>query len=201
MGSVGGAPDDPYYGRRVGTPASARRDLIASRPMTDVSAPMARISTPTVLPPPPPAPATRRYDRSIVEGPLRTAVWKLAWPTMFANIVGGMQGIVDHVMVGNFVGYTGNAAIGVSWQVFLVVIVFIMSLFSGMSVLVARYAGAGNEEMVDWTVYQAFLTAMGLSFGILAPLGYFLSPWLLDLVNATPAVKAEALPFLRIIFM
>ncbi len=168
--------------------------------MTEVSVPAEPLSAPTV-PLVPSAPATRRYDRSIVEGPLRPAVWKLAWPTMFANVIGGMQGIVDHVMVGHFVGYTGNAATGVSWQVFLVVIAFIMALFSGMSVLVARYAGAGNEEMVDWTVYQAFLVAIFLSIGVLAPLGYFLSPWLLDLVNATPAVKVEALPFLRIVFM
>jgi putative MATE family efflux protein len=118
---------------------------------------------------------------------------------MLANIVGGLQGIVDHVMVGNFVGYTGNAAIGVSWQMFLVVVMFISSLFSGMSVLVARFAGAGDEERVNGAVYQAFITAIGLS-AIIAPVGYFISPWLLDFVNASPAVKAEALPFLRIIF-
>ena len=132
---------------------------------------------------------------------MRPAVWKLAWPTMLANVIGGLQGIIDHVMVGNFVGYTGNAAIGVSWQIFLVVIVFISSLFTGMSVLVARFAGAGDEEKVDRTVYQAFLTAVGLSLGVLAPLGYVLSPYLLDLVNAAPAVKMEALPFLRTMFV
>src|SRR3954467_1087381 len=142
----------------------------------------------------------RRYDRSIVEGDLKSAVWRLAWPTMLANVIGGMQGIIDPIMVGHFVGYTGNAAIGVSWQIFLVVIAFIMSLFTGMGVLVARFAGAGDEAMVDRTVYQAFLTAIGLSIGILAPVGYFLSPFLLDLVHATPQVKAEALPFIRIMF-
>jgi len=141
-----------------------------------------------------------RYDRSIVEGPLRAAVWKIAWPTMLTNAFGGVQGIVDHVLVGNLVGYQANAAIGVSWQIFLVVIVFISSLFTGMSVLVARFAGAGDSETVDRVVYQAFLTAIGLSLGILAPVGYFAAPWLLDLVNAAPAVKAEALPYLRIIF-
>ncbi|MET0215065.1 MAG: MATE family efflux transporter [Vicinamibacterales bacterium] len=142
-----------------------------------------------------------QYDRSIVEGPLRPAVWKIAWPTMLTNVVGGLQGIVDHVLVGHLVGVTGNAAIGVSWQIILVVIVFISSLFSGMSVLVSRFAGAGDSEKVDRTVYQAFLTATFLSFGVMAPLGYVLSPWLLDFVNAAPAVKAEALPFIRIMFM
>src|SRR5438874_169002 len=147
-----------------------------------------------------PVPSKSRYDRSIVEGPLRAAVWKIAWPTMLTNIFGGLQGIVDHVLVGNLVGYQANAAIGVSWQIFLVVIVFISSLFTGMSVLVARFAGAGDSETVDRVVYQAFLTAIGLALGILAPVGYFASPWLLDLVNAAPAVKAEALPYLRILF-
>src|SRR5215510_2466019 len=149
----------------------------------------------------PAPPDKRRYDRSIVEGPLRPAVWKIAWPTMLTNVIGGLQGMVDHVMVGNLVGYKANAAIGVSWQIFLVVIVFISSLFTGMSVLVARFAGAGEEEKVDRTVYQAFLTAIFLSFCILAPVGYFAAPYLLDLVNAAPEVKAEALPFLRTMYV
>jgi len=142
-----------------------------------------------------------RYDRSIVEGPLRPAVWKIAWPGMLTNIIGGLQGMVDHVLVGHLVGFKANAAIGVSWQIFIVVIVFISSLFTGMSVLVSRFAGAGDEEKVNRTVYQAFLTAIFISLGVLAPIGYFVSPALLKLVNAAPEVRAEALPFLRIMFV
>jgi putative MATE family efflux protein len=142
-----------------------------------------------------------RYDRSIVEGPLSAAVWKIAWPTMLTNIIGGLQGIIDHVMVGHFVGFAANAAIGVATQIFIVVVVFITSLFTGMSVLVARFAGASEEEKVDRTVYQAFIVAVAISLFVMAPLGYVLSPTLLDLVNAAPAVKAEALPFLRIMFI
>lgn len=143
----------------------------------------------------------RRYDRSIVEGPLVPAVWSIAWPTMLQNVISGLQGLVDHGMVGNYVGYTGNAAIGVSWQIYLVIVVFISSLFTGMSILVARFAGADEEEKVNRTIYQAFLTAMGLSLGIMAPLGYVLAPSLLELVNAAPEVQAEALPYLRIMFV
>ncbi len=168
--------------------------------MTDVTSP----ATPQGADanPEPPGPSDKpRYDRSIVEGPLRSAVWKLAWPTMITNVIGGLQGIVDHALVGHLVGFTGNAAIGVSWQIIIVVIIFVNSLFTGMSVLVARFAGAGEADKVDRTVYQAFLTAIGISLLVLAPLGYFLSPSLLDLVNAAPEVKAEALPFLRIMFL
>src|SRR5437588_1456030 len=128
--------------------------------ITDISAP--GLTVPTEAPlataasatPLPPAPAERRrYDRSIVEGPLAPAVWKLAWPTMLTNVIGGLQGMIDHALVGNLVGYKANAAIGVSWQIVLVVIVFISSVFTGMSVLVSRFVGAGNEEMADRTVY------------------------------------------------
>jgi putative MATE family efflux protein len=145
--------------------------------------------------------APGRYDRSIIEGPLRPAVWKLAWPAMLTSMIGGLQGIVDHALVGHLVGYTGNAAIGVALQIFTVIVVFINSLFMGMSVLVARFAGAGEEERVDRTVYQAFLAAVAISLLVMAPLGYLLSPSLLDLVNAAPEVKAAALPFLRIMFL
>jgi putative MATE family efflux protein len=142
----------------------------------------------------------RQFDRSLIEGPLAPAVWKLAWPTMLQNLVAGLQGVVDHVLVGNMMGYAANAGIGVAWQIFLVVIVFMASLFTGMAVLVARFAGAGDHDRVNTVVYQAFITAIGM-FLVLAPIGYFASPYLLTLVNAAPEVRAQALPFLRINFV
>jgi len=148
-----------------------------------------------------PVPVKKPFDRSIVEGPLSSAVWKIAWPSMLTNAIGGLQGMIDHALVGNLVGFRGNAAMGVSIQLWIVVIVFISSIFIGMSVLVARFAGAGEPEKVNRTVYQAFLTAIFMAFGILAPVGYFAAPYLLDLVNAAPEVKTEALPFLRIMYV
>ena len=119
---------------------------------------------------------------------------------MVQNIVAGLQGIIDHALVGHLIGAEANAAIGVSWQIFLVVIVFMASLFTGQAVLVARFAGAGDSDRVNRVVQQAFLTSIGM-FAVLAPIGYFASPLLLDLVNAAPEVKAQALPFLRISFV
>ncbi|MDQ6769421.1 MAG: MATE family efflux transporter [Gemmatimonadota bacterium] len=170
--------------------------------MTDAQAPAAHPAlTGAQAPSSAPVRERRKYDRSIVEGPLASAVWRLAWPTMLTNIIGGLQGMVDQAMVGNLIGYKANAAIGVSSQIFLIVIIFISSLFTGMSVLVARFAGAGDHDKVDRTVYQAFIAAIGLSLFVMAPIGYFASPALLDFVNAAPAVKAEALPFIRTMFL
>ncbi|MFN8057615.1 MAG: MATE family efflux transporter [Vicinamibacterales bacterium] len=142
-------------------------------------------------------PPPQRFDRAIVDGPLLPAVWKIAWPSMLQNVIGGLQGVIDHILVGRLVGFVANAAIGVSWQIFLVVIVFLSSLFTGMAILVSRFAGAGEPEKVNRVVYQALLTAVFLATVVLAPLGYASAPFLLRLINAAPEVQAEALPFLR----
>jgi len=142
----------------------------------------------------------QNFDRSIVEGPIGPAVWRLAWPTMLQNVIAGLQGIIDHAMVGHFVGYTANAAIGVSWQIVLVVIVFMSSMFTGMGVLVARFAGANEPDKVNRCVYQAFITALALAVA-LGAVGYFAAPSLLEIVNAAPEVQREALPFLRAMFI
>src|ERR1051325_8696092 len=106
--------------------------------------------------------SAQRFDRSIVEGPIGPAVWRLAWPTMLQNVIAGLQGLIDHAMVGNFVGYRGNAAVGVSWQIVVVVIVFISSVFTGMAVLVARFAGAAAPPTVNRGVFSSFLSPSGL---------------------------------------
>mgnify|MGYP001177218531 FL=1 len=141
------------------------------------------------------------FDRRIVEGPLGLAVWRLAWPTMLQNMIGGLQGVIDQAMVGNYVGHIGNAAIGVSMQIFILVIVFVASVFTGMGVLVARFAGAGDHDKVNRSVYQAFVVSLALAFGVLAPFGYYFAPSLLRLINAAPEVQLEALPYIRIMFV
>ena len=146
-------------------------------------------------------PAQRSFDRTIVEGSLPGAVWKIAWPTMLTSLFGGLQGIVDQAMVGHFVGHAGNAAIGVSMQIFMLVIVFVASVFTGMGVLVARFAGAGESDKVNRTVYQAFLSALFMAVVVLAPVGYFSAPALLNMINAAPEVQVEALTYIRIVFV
>ncbi len=125
----------------------------------------------------------------------------MAWPSVVQNVIAGAQGMIDHALVGHLVGFSGNAAMGVGYQVFLVVMVFMSSLFSGMAVLVARFAGADDHASMNRATSQAFLLALALSVGVLAPVGYVLSPTLLGLVRATTEVQVEALPFLRIMFV
>lgn len=147
------------------------------------------------------APAAKKFDRSLVEGPIGGAILKIAWPTIIQNLIAGLQGLIDHTLVGHYVGYHANAAIGVSWQIFLVIVVFISSIFSGMGVIVARAAGGGDSAAVSRVVFQGFLVSLFIGVGIFAPVGWVLSPYLLQLVHAAPDVQAVALPYLRLMFV
>ncbi len=141
------------------------------------------------------------FDRSITQGPLHIAVWRIAWPTMLTNLVAGLQGLVDHAVVGHFVGFHGNAAIGVSWRILSVVVVFVSAFVIGTGVLVARFAGRGEAGKVNRVVNQALLVTTLLGLIAFAPLGYLLAPRLLTMVHATAEVQAEALPYLRTVLL
>jgi len=92
-----------------------------------------------------PSAGGKPLDRSIVEGPLARAVWMLAWPTMLQNLIAGSR------------AWWITPWWGTSWlrrqrrhrrriQIFIVVIVFVISVFGGMGVLVARFAGANEPR-------------------------------------------------------
>ena len=140
------------------------------------------------------------FDDDIVSGNVVKSVWKLAWPVILTQLVAGIHGIIDHILVGNFVGYTAQAAIGVSWQLFLVIVVFLSSLFHGMNILVARYSGRRDRDAVNRVVYEVLIASGYMILLFVAPVGYLVSPYFLDWVNAAPEVQEHARPYIRILF-
>lgn len=145
----------------------------------------------------------KAFDDELTSGHVFRSVWKLAWPVTLLNLVNGVHGLVDHILVGHFVVdemKSANAAIGIAWQVFLVLVVFIASLFHGSNVLVARYAGRQDRERMSLVAYETFLASVIMLVFVIAPIGYFLSPKMLDFVHAEEHVREYALIYLRILF-
>lgn len=145
----------------------------------------------------------KAFDHDIVSGSVSGSIWKLAWPLVLLNLVNGVHGLVDHVLVGHFVPVSdnaANAAIGVAWQVFMVAVVFIASLFHGMNALISRYAGRQDRVTMSRVFYEGLIAAIVFLVFIVAPIGYFSAPALLDFVGPAPEVRRHALPYLRIMF-
>lgn len=140
------------------------------------------------------------FDQELVSGSVIRSIWKLAWPVMLTNLFNGLHGFIDHALVGHYVGSEANAGIGVAWQLFLVVVVFISSLFHGMNALIARYTGRQDRQSLGRIVYQTFLGSAVILVLIAAPVGFAASSRLLGLVTTDPTVRAHALPYIRVLF-
>jgi putative MATE family efflux protein len=115
-------------------------------------------------------------------------------------LVAGIHGVIDQLLIGRYVGYEGQGAVGVSWQLFLVVVVFISSLFHGMNILIARYTGRQDRDAVARIFYHVLLMTVYLQVFVLAPCGWIFAPSALDWIGVDPAIKVHALPYMRILF-
>lgn len=142
----------------------------------------------------------KAFDSEIVSGSVLRSVWKLAWPVALTQVVSGVHGFVDQVLVGHYVGHEGNAGVGVAWQLFLVILVFVSSLFHGMSIMIARYAGRRDAQAVSRVAYAVVIAATYALVLFVAPVGYFLAPRMLAWAQVAPDVMPHALAYLRITF-
>lgn len=146
----------------------------------------------------------KHFDNEIISGNILNSLWKLTWPLVLLNLINGMHGFIDQILIGHFVPgkhNEGNAAIGVAWQLFIVMVVLIASVSHGMNVLIARYAGRQDRKMVSTIFFDSFLTGAFFLIGIVAPLGYIFSPQLLRFIGVEEIVYKQSLPYLRLLFV
>jgi putative MATE family efflux protein len=143
----------------------------------------------------------KKFDHEIVSGGIFRSIWKVAWPVVITQLVAGVHGMIDQALVGHKDGFEGQAAVGASWQLFLVVVVFLSLFFQGMNILIAQYVGRQDSAAVNRIAYHTFLASTYLLFFIIAPLGYVLTPYLLDLVDVSESVRVYAQPYLRVLFV
>ena len=114
-----------------------------------------------------------RFDRSIIEGPLRAAVWKLAWPTMLANIIGGL------LMLG-FIGSlaqsaAAQAAFAISYsQLFSLITWTSLGLMGAAAACAGQNLGAGNPDRAIASVHSA--ARLGLIVAGFVGLTFFFLP-------------------------
>lgn len=146
----------------------------------------------------------KRFDPEIVSGSVVNSLWKLTWPLVLLNLANGVHGFIDQVLIGHFVpgeNNAGNAAVGVSWQLFIVMVVLIASISHGMNVLIARYAGRQDKKMVSIVFFEALWIGAIFLAGIVSPIGYWFSPDLLRFIGVEECVYKHALPYLRLLFV
>lgn len=127
---------------------------------------------------------------------VNAAILKLAWPVVLERLSISLLSAVDAVLVGQYVGDDGLAAIGVGTLLFWIPLGGALAIDVGSTAVVARDVGAG-----DWSRTQLGLaTAIvaGLVWGVLSAAFLFaFAPQLMRLMGAEADVVPLGVDYLR----
>ncbi|MDR1589807.1 MAG: MATE family efflux transporter [Oscillospiraceae bacterium] len=121
-------------------------------------------------------------------------------PLLVGNILQLMYNTVDSIVVGQYSGPNGLAAIGVSMPIQLMFAVFFMTVGTGVSVMVSQYFGAKDKDNLSKTVGNSLLLILIATLAATF-LGLGLSDWILRITKCPPEVFENAKSYLSIIFL
>ncbi len=109
----------------------------------------------------PPAGPPAPRDPEPPAGPVVTAVWPLAWPSMISFGLNSMVSLIDFVIVGQL-GGIAIAGAGVALQVHFALFAVFAAVNTGTTALVARAMGRGDRVEADRVLRLSVLLSIGI---------------------------------------
>jgi putative MATE family efflux protein len=135
---------------------------------------------------------------SITSGSIPRAVWGLAWPTLIANVLMTVTGLINALFVGRLGSGDSIAAIGFAEQILMMVFSIMMSVVVGTTALVARFTGARDTANAEEAARQSLI--MGVVASVIATLVLLaISNPVLQEMGARGRVLDLSLAYIRII--
>lgn len=142
-----------------------------------------------------PALQASAQDDAIIRGSLWKAIWVLSWP-LFLNMVTIAFASFADIWVAGKLGSQAQAAVGVSGQISIFMILLAVALSSGTNALVSRFWGEGDREKTIVAARQALL--FSAIFGACsATIGLLVCRPLLRMLGASPEVEKLGWEYLK----
>ena len=138
-------------------------------------------------------------QKLFLEGPIGTALIRLAIPIILGNLLLTGYQLTDAFWVGRL-GAAAVAAVSISFPVMFLVIALGAGLGIAGATLSAQYMGAGRQDLVNHVAAQT-MTMVAVTSVVLGAAGFALAPLLLGLMGVEPDVYAGALGFMRVSFV
>ena len=128
-------------------------------------------------------------------------IWKLlitfSIPLIIGNLLQQMYTTADSIIVGNFVGSNGLAAVGSGTALINLIIAFAQGASVGAGVVVSQYIGADKKDKIKISVHTSICISIILGL-ILSLLGIFASPSLLIMMKTPKVVLKSSILYLQI---
>ena len=150
--------------------------------------------------PPPRQRPQAQGGRDLTSGPIARTLMLFALPTLGTNILQSLNGSINSIWVGRFLGENALAATSNANLVMFLMLAAVFGFGIAATILVGQNMGRRDIEAVR----RAMGTAVG-SFVIMsvlvAVIGYFASPAILHLPATPPEAARLAEAYLRVIFI
>ena len=128
-------------------------------------------------------------------------IWKLlitfSIPLIIGNLLQQMYNTADSIIVGNFVGSNGLAAVGSGTALINLIIAFAQGASVVAGVVVSQYIGADKKDKIKISVHTSICISIILGL-ILSLLGIFASPSLLIMMKTPKVVLKSSILYLQI---
>ncbi len=137
---------------------------------------------------------------NLTEGPIGKTLLAFALPTLASSILQSLNGTVNTIWVGRFLGESALAATSNANMVMFLLTAFVFGFGMAATILIGQAWGRGDVDGAR----RVFGTAGGgfaLITIVIAIAGYQLSPAILDLLGTPGEAAPLALAYLRVIFL
>jgi len=134
---------------------------------------------------------------SLLDVPIRKALFSLAWPTCLAVLLQNLATTIDLIMVGKL-GNAELASVGFCALIFWTISSLVFGIEIAVTAIVARNIGAGRVQEASYGLGAA-LTLMLIVSTITAIVTFFLTPVILKLFKVEPDVYRLSISYLRIL--
>ena len=140
-----------------------------------------------------------RKEFSLTSGSISGAIIAFVLPMMLGSLIQQLYTMTDSVIVGQFAGKTGLAAINSVATLFKFPLNFMNGLAAGATILISRAFGADDREDLNRSVRAALIVAVVLGT-VFTVGGVVLTPWLLRLMSVPEDIWAPTRTYTAIYF-
>ena len=134
---------------------------------------------------------------TLLNMPVRTAVFTLAWPTIIAGLLENIATTVDLIMVGRL-GAAEVAAVGMAGMIYWVLSAMAIGLSVAAMAVIARSFGKGDRSEASLALGQTLTLGVATSI-VIAVLTIILAPAIFGLFDMAPDVEALSVSYMRIL--
>lgn len=137
---------------------------------------------------------------SLTEGSIAPALLAFSLPILFGNVLQSINGSVNAVWVGKYLGEASLAAVGNSNVVMFLLFGVMFGFSMASTIMVAQCVGAKNIAEAKRVVGTSAVFFLGLSL-VMSSLGFALAQLLVAWLRTPPDALPLALTYMRIIFL